>query len=87
MVAIVDCLVIESGPFSAVSCLLQLLCPFGYMFLRQCLVDVLCASLFLSEWETVERIYRGKDLVEKTCFLVIGYYMVLMCVNEQQLWW
>ena len=82
MAAVVGCLVIRSGPFSVVCCLLLFLWLFGLMFPRRCLADVLCAPPFLSEWEIVERIYRarGKDSVVKTCFLVIRYYMVLMCV-------
>ena len=37
---------------------------------------------FFFYWGIVERIYRGKDTVEKIRFLVIGYYIVLMCVIQ-----
>ena len=82
MGAVVDCLAVRSGPFPAFCCLLQLLWPFEHIFLRRSLVDMLCASpFFLSDWEIVELIYKGKDSAEKArWWMVIGYNMVLVCV-------
>ena len=57
MAAAIDCLVVQSGSFSAFCCLLQILGLSGLVLFRRSLVAVRDALPFLSEWETVEIIY------------------------------